>query len=355
MSSPAGRHEDDHVEIDESTSDALIDGCLSPTDTPAGYEEVAQLIGVIQRGLESEESCGEPPTVAAVVQQIDTRPSIVSLPTRARRRGKKRSVVAAAVVGVLVSAGTAAAATGALPGAIQEAVHDVAADIGISIPGPGASANTQLAGPAQTCRPATQTSNAVSQTGMVSILGPCGSPTGLPLGQGRASSMSFGLPDGTWPTFDLRQAAAPGRNLASVAPIPFGPTSDFSTYVASVPPAAGALLSGARSGSVANTPGGRGRGSSGSGNSAKASGIAGSGESQPGATPHRGTGSQSPSGRQVRSSGTGHRMTGRRHDAPGPSRPPAPRSNPRPPASTPPARPPKPSSPIPPRPHGHRR
>jgi hypothetical protein len=300
MSSPAGWHEHRPVEIDESTSNALIDGCLSPIDTPAGYEEVAQLIEVIRRGLESQESCGEPPAVAAMVQQIGTRPSIVCLPTQGRRRRKKRSAVAAAVVGVLVSAGTAAAATGALPGAIQAAVHDVAAHMGISIPGPGGSAKNR------------------------------------------------------------RTTAAPGGALASAAQLstafPFDFTSDSSTSAPPpVPPAAGALLSGARLRSIDSTPGGRGSGSSGPGSREKASGTAHPAQSQAGATPHRGTGSQKPPGRQVGSSGTGPRTTGRRHVAPGTRRPPAPRSKPRPPASTSPARHPKIRSPIPPRSHGHGR
>jgi hypothetical protein len=357
MSGPADWHEHGPAELDESTSDALIDGRVSPAEVPAGYEEVAQLIGVIRRDRESEESFGGFPTVGAMVEQINRRRSIVSLHPPGRRRGRKRGAAAAVVVGVLVSAGTAAAATGALPSAIQATVHDVATDLGISIPGPGRSATSHIADPAQACRQSAQTGNAVPPMHVAPILGPCGVPTGGSIGQGAAPSTGGRLPDASQPTRDRRQAAATNREPTSAVQtstaLSFDPATDFSALPSSVAPAAGGLLSGSGSGSPASTPGGRGGGQN-SGNSGNPPTTARSGGPRAGATAsHRGTGSRGPSGGQVGSTRTGHSTTGRHAAPPRSARRPPPRSQTRPSGSTATGTHLRDPSPSPSRPHGH--
>jgi hypothetical protein len=333
--SRADWHERGPAELDESTCDALIDGCVSPADAPTDCAEVAQLINVIRGDLEAAESLGESRTVEAMLDQINWQPCIVSLERGGVRRRKKRSAAAAAtVVGVFFSAGTAAAATGALPSAIQAAVHRMAADIGILIPSPGASA----VGAAQTCRQSAQTGIAVSQPSVVSILKPCGVPGGLDLGHAAAASTGRGWPGGGQAALDRRQPAAKGQHPKSPLPTSNVLAFDFASDSAGSTPT-----------TAAATGGGRFEGS-GSGHRGATNGIANSpaptarsaGSGVRSTTPRRGTGSQGPSGKQIGSGRTPHPITVRGHAVPRSNRPRAPGSKPGPPASTSRARPQRP-------------
>jgi hypothetical protein len=135
-------------ELDQATTDALIEGSLFGADIPAGYEDVAHLIAMIRHGLEPEDSLRESRTVTGVVELLNRPHGRVSKGVaRGPRRRRKRGLVAVAAVGLLLSAGTAAAATGHLPAALQAAVRDMAARLGIPVPGRPGSTSRPVPGP----------------------------------------------------------------------------------------------------------------------------------------------------------------------------------------------------------------
>lgn len=123
-------------DIDVWTVDRLLDGSIPDLDVPAGYAEIASLIGVIHGGVSPAPSGWGSRTVPAMAQMITAPP---------RRHGRKRNLRyarrlshAAAAVGVFAALGAsgAAAATGSLPAPVQSAVHSAAVEVGVPIPDP---------------------------------------------------------------------------------------------------------------------------------------------------------------------------------------------------------------------------
>jgi hypothetical protein len=209
---------DELAELDDARSDALLEGRTSPGNIPSGYEDVAHLVAVIQRGVEPDELKCEPPTVIALLALLNHEHD--PEPVRAapgRRHGRKRAVFAGAAIGMLLSAGTAAAATGHLPAAIQEVAHHVAAELGISIPGPAVSVAKGKPNTGYTCE---HTGERNASTGGTSLVLWCEGPNG-PINAGGAlqpfDPELRAVPQARKPTRVVSTRVAPSRLSTSLS------------------------------------------------------------------------------------------------------------------------------------------
>jgi hypothetical protein len=199
---------------------------------------------VIQGGLEPDEARYEPPTVTALLallnQEHDSAPVT---PAPGWRQGRKRAAFAGAAIGMLLSAGTAAAATGHLPGAIQEVAHQVAAELGISIPGPAATADKGNPGGERTCE---HTSATMAGT---SVVLSCEGPDGV--------ANAWGAPQ---PFNPEPRAALQARKPARVVSTQVAPSRLSTSVAATTQQSESAVFTLGRS---ASPPGNQGRGPTG--------------------------------------------------------------------------------------------
>jgi hypothetical protein len=101
----------------QHTLERLLDGRFDPTETPAGYGELARLLAAATAPATPEELAGEQAALAAFRAVLPSRPPTL-VPRRVTMPSKLLTVkaAAAALIAVLSIGGVAAAATGLLPG-----------------------------------------------------------------------------------------------------------------------------------------------------------------------------------------------------------------------------------------------
>ena len=123
--------QDDDLEL--GTADLLLDGALTESDVPPGYENIAALVKTVKQGLRPDEMDWEPPVVAAMMSAIRQPVPVRRQRTRPRLALRPQVAIAVGAIGIL-SGGAAAAAAGSLPATVQTAVHNVASSIGVAVP-----------------------------------------------------------------------------------------------------------------------------------------------------------------------------------------------------------------------------
>ena len=127
-------HRDAHpLALDEETVEQLLTGALPPTQAPAGYAKVAQLLAAAAAAPTPEELAGQEAALAELRAVARARPAaaMARVPARPPRRRRRTGLAVVVVVGALVTGGAAGAATGHLPGPVRDAARAITgAEIG---------------------------------------------------------------------------------------------------------------------------------------------------------------------------------------------------------------------------------
>jgi hypothetical protein len=118
----------DPLALDEDTVEQLLTGALPPTQAPAGYAKVAELLTAAAAAPTPEELAGQGAALAelrAVVRARRPAAAMASGPAIPRQRRRRTGLAVVVVVGALVTGGAAGAATGHLPGPVGEAARNI--------------------------------------------------------------------------------------------------------------------------------------------------------------------------------------------------------------------------------------
>jgi len=145
----------DQHPFDDTATDALLDGKVSPAQAPEGLQHVAALIHLAQAPATTDRAA-ERQVVSQMGAIVRGGGSGVAASRFAAHRARLATV--AAVAGfVVLSGGAVAAAAGALPNPVQRVVASGFSNVGISMPTP-----TTGAGPTTTVAPPTTTRHAAA-------------------------------------------------------------------------------------------------------------------------------------------------------------------------------------------------
>ena len=149
---PANR-DADPLAIDEETVERLLTGALPPSQAPAGYARVAQLLAAAAAAPTPDELAGQGAVLAELRAVARARPAAAMAGGRARppRRRRRTGLAVVVVVGALVTGGVAGAATGHLPGPVRDAARSI---IGAADGGTPSAATQAGQPPAPVKRPA---------------------------------------------------------------------------------------------------------------------------------------------------------------------------------------------------------
>jgi hypothetical protein len=117
----------DPLALDEDTVERLLTGALPPTQAPAGYAKVAQLLAAAAAAPTPEELAGQEAALAELRAVTRARPAATMAPVPASppRRRRRTGLAVVVVVGALVTGGAAGAATGHLPGPVRDAARSI--------------------------------------------------------------------------------------------------------------------------------------------------------------------------------------------------------------------------------------
>jgi hypothetical protein len=117
----------DPLALDEDTVEQLLTGALPPTQAPAGYAKVAQLLAAAAAAPTPGELAGQEAVLAELRAVTRTRPAatIAPVPVSPSRRRRRTGLAVVVVVGALVTGGAAGAATGHLPGPVRDAARAI--------------------------------------------------------------------------------------------------------------------------------------------------------------------------------------------------------------------------------------
>ena len=117
----------DPLALDEDTVEQLLTGALPPTQAPAGYAKVAQLLAAAAAAPTPGELAGQDAALAELRAVTRARPAatIDPVPASPSRRRRRTGLAVVVVVGALVTGGVAGAATGHLPGPVRDAARTI--------------------------------------------------------------------------------------------------------------------------------------------------------------------------------------------------------------------------------------
>jgi hypothetical protein len=115
---------DHEPELDDVTTERLLEGAVHPDDAPPSYQAVARTLQSAAALAAEVPADGADSAVAAFLHAV---------PTRRNSMITKWKLATAALAGGLVLS-TGLAAAGALPGAAQSVASDALAKVGISVP-----------------------------------------------------------------------------------------------------------------------------------------------------------------------------------------------------------------------------
>ena len=117
----------DPLALDEDTVEQLLTGALPPTQAPAGYAKVAQLLAAAAAAPTPGELAGQEAVLAELRAVTRARPAatIAPVPASPSRRRRRTGLAVVVVVGALVTGGVAGAATGHLPGPVRDAARTI--------------------------------------------------------------------------------------------------------------------------------------------------------------------------------------------------------------------------------------
>ena len=140
----------DQHPFDDTATDALLDGKVSPAQAPDGLQHVAALIHLAQAPATTDRAA-ERQTVSQMGAIVRGGGSGVAASRFAAHRARLATVAAVAGL-VVLSGGAVAAAAGALPNPVQRVVASGFSNVGISMPTPttGARPTTTVAPPTTT-------------------------------------------------------------------------------------------------------------------------------------------------------------------------------------------------------------
>jgi uncharacterized membrane protein YgcG len=144
----------DQHPFDDTATDALLDGKVSPAQAPEGLQHVAALIHLAQAPATTDRAA-ERQVVSEMGAIVRGGGSGVAASRFAAHRARLATVAAVAGL-VVLSGGAVAAAAGALPNPVQRVVASGFSNVGISMPTPttGARPTTTVAPPTTTRHPA---------------------------------------------------------------------------------------------------------------------------------------------------------------------------------------------------------
>ena len=127
MHRPPTNRDADPLALDEDTVEQLLTGALPPTQAPAGYARVAQLLAAAAAAPTPGELAGRGAALAELRAVARARPAAAG-PGRAGprpRRRRRTGLAVVVVVGALATGGAAGAATGHLPGPAREVARSL--------------------------------------------------------------------------------------------------------------------------------------------------------------------------------------------------------------------------------------
>ena len=127
MRRPPTNRDADPLALDEDTVEQLLTGALPPTQAPAGYARVAQLLAAAAAAPTPGELAGRGAALAELRAVARARPAAAG-PGRAGprpRRRRRTGLAVVVVVGALATGGAAGAATGHLPGPVREVARSL--------------------------------------------------------------------------------------------------------------------------------------------------------------------------------------------------------------------------------------
>ena len=124
--SPTNR-DADPLALDEDTVEQLLTGVLPPTQAPAGYAKVSQLLAAAAAAPTPGELAGQGAALAELRAVVRARPAAAMAAVQAGpvRRRRRTGLAVVVVVGALVTGGAAGAATGHLPGPVRGAARTI--------------------------------------------------------------------------------------------------------------------------------------------------------------------------------------------------------------------------------------
>jgi uncharacterized membrane protein YgcG len=143
----------DQHPFDDTATDALLDGKVSPAQAPDGLQHVAALIHLAQAPATTDRAA-ERQVVSQMGAIVRGGGSGAAATSRFAAHRARLATVAAVAGLVALSGGAVAAAAGALPNPVQRVVASGFSNVGISMPDPttGARPTTTTAAPPTTTR-----------------------------------------------------------------------------------------------------------------------------------------------------------------------------------------------------------
>ena len=127
MRRPPTNRDADPLALDEDTVEQLLTGALPPTQAPAGYARVAQLLAAAAAAPTPGELAGRGAALAELRAVARARPAaaVAAVQPGPVRRRRRTGLAVVVVVGALATGGVAGAATGHLPGPVRGAARTI--------------------------------------------------------------------------------------------------------------------------------------------------------------------------------------------------------------------------------------